>query len=159
MATKISEEQFETDVLIIGGGAAATMAAFECADAGVDVIQVTKGKATSGTTTVARGGFAAAMGKDDSPEQHLKDIVEGNGGELIDPELCNIWTHEIIDVVHDLMDWGAGFIKNDAGDLDLKMFPNHKKPALSIITTPRVTNSPKHCRVVCVVMIKLPSIP
>ena len=42
------------------------MAAFECAEAGVAVIQVTKGRATSGTTTVARGGFAAAMGKDDS---------------------------------------------------------------------------------------------
>ena len=53
-----------TDVLIVGGGAAGTMAAFECAQAGVGVIQVTKGRATSGTTTVARGGFAAAMGWD-----------------------------------------------------------------------------------------------
>ena len=128
MATKIPEEQFETDVLIIGGGAAATMAAFECAEAGVDVIQVTKGKATSGTTTVARGGFAAAIGKDDGPEMHLKDIIEGDGGELVDPELCSIWCYEIIDIVHDLMDWGAGFIKNDAGELDLKMFPNHSQP-------------------------------
>ncbi|MFL5091886.1 MAG: FAD-binding protein, partial [Xanthobacteraceae bacterium] len=51
-----------TDVLIIGGGAAATMAAFECADADVGVIQVTKGRATSGTTTVARGGVAAPKG-------------------------------------------------------------------------------------------------
>ena len=128
MATKIPEEQFETDVLIIGGGAAATMAAFECAEAGVDVIQVTKGKATSGTTTVARGGFAAAIGKDDGPEMHLKDIIEGDGGELVDPELCSIWCYEIIDIVNDLMDWGAGFIKNDAGELDLKMFPNHSQP-------------------------------
>ena len=128
MATIIPEEQFETDVLIIGGGAAATIAAFECADAGVHVIQVTKGKATSGTTTVARGGFAAAMGKDDSSEQHLQDIIEGDGGELVDPELAGIWCHEIVDIVHDLMEWGAGFIKNENGDLDLKMFPNHKKP-------------------------------
>jgi fumarate reductase (CoM/CoB) subunit A len=128
MATKIPEEQFETDVLIIGGGAAATMAAFECAEAGVGVIQVTKGKATSGTTTVARGGFAAAIGKDDGPEMHLKDIIEGDGGELVDPELCSIWCYEIIDIVNDLMDWGAGFIKNDAGELDLKMFPNHSQP-------------------------------
>ena len=43
MATEIDQEHFETDVLIIGGGAAATMAAFECASAGVGVIQVTKG--------------------------------------------------------------------------------------------------------------------
>ena len=78
----------QTDVLIIGGGAAATMAAFECADAGVGVIQVTKGRATSGTTTVARGGFAAAMGEDDSPELHLQDILK-YGGELIDPELSS----------------------------------------------------------------------
>ncbi len=31
----------QTDVLIIGGGAAGTMAAFECAEAGVPVIQAT----------------------------------------------------------------------------------------------------------------------
>jgi len=41
----------ETDVLIVGGGAAGPLAAFECANAGVGVIQATKGRATSGTTT------------------------------------------------------------------------------------------------------------
>ena len=57
------------------------------------VIQVTKGRATSGTTTVARGGFAAAMGKGDSPELHLKEIIE-HGGELIDPDLARTWTRD-----------------------------------------------------------------
>ena len=88
-------------MLIVGGGAAGTMAAFECAQAGVGVIQATKGRATSGTTTVARGGFAAAMGEDDSPELHLADILE-HGGELIDPDLARVWVYDIIDVVHDL---------------------------------------------------------
>ena len=120
-------EQRQTDVLIIGGGAAGTMAAFECAEAGVDVIQVTKGRATSGTTTVARGGFAAAMGKGDSPELHLKEILE-HGGELIDPDLARTWTRDIIDVVNDLMDWGAEFITDDQRNLDLKQFPNHSLP-------------------------------
>ena len=73
---EIPVKHHQTDVLIVGGGAAGTMAAFECAQAGVGVIQVTKGRATSGTTTVARGGFAAAMGKDDSPELHLQDILK-----------------------------------------------------------------------------------
>ena len=41
---EIPEEHFETDVLIIGGGAAGTMAAFACAAAGVRVIQATKGR-------------------------------------------------------------------------------------------------------------------
>lgn len=116
----------ETDVLIVGGGAAASMAAFECADAGVAVIQATKGRATSGTTTVARGGFAAAMGKDDSPELHLRDILK-HGGELIDPELARAWVYGIIDVVRDLESWGAEFIRGNDGELDLKMFPSHSR--------------------------------
>lgn len=122
----IPVKHYETDVLIVGGGAAGTMAAFECAEAGVTVIQATKGRATSGTTTVARGGFAAAMGKDDSPELHLRDILK-YGGELIDPELARVWVYDIIDVVHDLESWGAEFIRGADGQLDLKMFPSHSK--------------------------------
>lgn len=114
------------DVLIVGGGAAGTMAAFECAQAGVAVTQVTKGRATSGTTTVARGGFAAAMGQDDSPELHLQDILK-YGGELIDPELARVWVHDIVDVVHDLESWGAEFVRGADGRLDLKMFPSHSR--------------------------------
>jgi succinate dehydrogenase/fumarate reductase flavoprotein subunit len=102
------------------------MAAFECANAGVGVIQATKGRATSGTTTVARGGFAAAMGKDDSPELHLRDILK-HGGELIDPELARVWVYDIIDVVHDLESWGAEFVRRPDGELDLKAFPTHSR--------------------------------
>ena len=116
----------KSDVLIVGGGAAGTMAAFECAEAGVSVIQVTKGRATSGTTTVARGGFAAAMGKDDSPELHLQDILK-HGGELIDPALARVWVHDIVDVVRDLESWGAEFVRGADGRLDLKMFPSHSR--------------------------------
>lgn len=127
MSLSIPVEHHKTDVLIVGGGAAATMAAFECATAEVDVIQVTKGRATSGTTTVARGGFAAAMGKDDSPEQHLQDILK-YGGELIDPEMAKAWCYDIVDIVNDLEEWGAEFIRGEDGELDLKMFPNHSHP-------------------------------
>lgn len=116
----------QTDVLIVGGGAAATMAAFECAEAGVSVIQATKGRATSGTTTVARGGFAAAMGEDDSPAQHLDDILR-HGGELIDPELARVWVYDIVDVVRDLEAWGAEFVRRPDGKLDLKAFPSHSR--------------------------------
>ena len=126
MPLEIPIGRHETDVLIVGGGAAGTMAAFECANAGVAVIQATKGRATSGTTTVARGGFAAAMGKDDSPELHLQDILK-HGGELIDPELARVWVYDIIDVVHDLESWGAEFVRRADGELDLKAFPTHTR--------------------------------
>ena len=124
---QIAVVRHDTDVLIIGGGAAGTMAAFECAAAGVRVIQATKGRATSGTTTVARGGFAAAMGNDDSPELHLQDILKF-GGELIDPDLARVWVYDIVDVVRDLQSWGADFIRGANGDLDLKSFPSHSRP-------------------------------
>jgi len=117
---------YSTEVLIVGGGAAGTMAALECAKAGVDVIQVTKGRATSGTTTVARGGFAAAMGEDDSPQLHLADILK-YGGELIDPDLARVWVYDIIDVVRDLESWGAEFVRRADGHLDLKEFPSHSR--------------------------------
>jgi fumarate reductase (CoM/CoB) subunit A len=123
---EIPVKRHVTDVLIVGGGAAGTMAAFECAEAGVAVIQVTKGRATSGTTTVARGGFAAAMGKDDSPELHLQDILR-HGGELIDPELARVWVYDIVDVVRDLESWGAEFVRRADGELDLKSFPSHSR--------------------------------
>jgi succinate dehydrogenase/fumarate reductase flavoprotein subunit len=122
----IPTAHYTTDVLIVGGGAAGTIAAFECAEAGVGVIQATKGRATSGTTTVARGGFAAAMGEDDSPELHLADILE-HGGELIDPDLARVWVHDIIDVVRDLESWGAEFVLRPDGRLDLKSFPSHSR--------------------------------
>jgi fumarate reductase (CoM/CoB) subunit A len=125
--TEIPVVRYTTDVLIVGGGAAGTMAAFECADAGVPVVQVTKGRATSGTTTVARGGFAAAMGKDDSPELHLQDILK-YGGELIDPQLARVWVYDIVDVVRDLESWGAEFVRSPDGALDLKQFPSHSRP-------------------------------
>ena len=123
----IPVEHHETDVLVVGGGAAGTLAAFECAEAGVRVIQATKGRATSGTTTVARGGFAAAMAPGDSPELHLKEILE-HGGELIDPVLARTWVHGIVEVVKDLESWGAEFIRDARGQLDLKMFPSHTYP-------------------------------
>ncbi|MCZ6587658.1 MAG: FAD-dependent oxidoreductase, partial [Alphaproteobacteria bacterium] len=127
MPLDIPVENYETDVLVVGGGAAGAMACFECADAGVKVILASKSRPPSGTTSVARGGFAAALGPDDSPALHLAEILE-NGGELIDPELAGVWCEGIIDVVKDLRDWGAEFVTNDAGELDLKMFPNHTKP-------------------------------
>ncbi|MFZ0348403.1 MAG: FAD-binding protein, partial [Pseudolabrys sp.] len=123
---EIPVKHHQTDVLIVGGGAAGTMAAFECAQVGVGVIQVTKGRATSGTTTVARGGFAAAMGAGDSPELHLQDILS-HDGELIDPALARVWVHDIVDVVHDLQSWGADFIRGTDGQLDLKAFPSHSR--------------------------------
>jgi fumarate reductase (CoM/CoB) subunit A len=120
-------EHYKSDVLVIGGGAAGAMACFECANADVSVILAGKSRPPSGTTSVARGGFAAAMAEDDSPEFHLSEILE-HGGELINPDLARVWCEGIVEVVNDLRQWGADFVTNEEGNLDLKMFPNHTRP-------------------------------
>ena len=127
VALKIPVEHYKTDVLVIGGGAAGAMACFECVNAEVNVILAGKSRPPSGTTSVARGGFAAAMAEDDSPELHLSEILE-HGGELINQDLARVWCEGIIEVVKDLREWGAEFVANEDGNLDLKMFPNHTKP-------------------------------
>jgi succinate dehydrogenase/fumarate reductase flavoprotein subunit len=129
----IPVKRHQTDVLIVGGGAAGTMAAFECADAGVAVTQVTKGRATSGTTTVARGGFAAAMGDDDSPELHLQDILK-HGGELIDPALARVWVYDIVGVVNDLESCAALTTVSTS-----RRFPATPGTGPAITTTPPAT--------------------
>ena len=66
------------------------------------------------------------MGKDDSPELHLQDILK-YGGELIDPELARVWVYDIVEVVRDLEAWGAEFIRRPDGELDLKAIPSHSR--------------------------------
>src|SRR3970282_281399 len=68
-----------------------------------------------------------ALAPGDSPELHLQEVLE-HGGELIDPELARAWVGGITGVVRDLESWGAEFIRDAKGRLDLKMFPTHTQP-------------------------------
>jgi fumarate reductase (CoM/CoB) subunit A len=47
---------------------------------------------------------------------------------LIDPELARVWVYDIVDVVRDLITWGADFVRAADGELDLKQFPSHSRP-------------------------------
>lgn len=121
---------FETDVLVIGGGMAAMRAAIAAADAGVDVIVVTKAPAAkSGASTMAGGGIAAAMGirdPSDSPEAHYNDIVKAGRG-LADPELARILAQEAPARVRDLVEYGVRFRLRD-GKLEQVFAPGHSYP-------------------------------
>ena len=71
--------EFNTDVLIIGGGAAATEAAIHAADAGVDVMLIDKKKyGRSGDSGQHAAGMHSAsyLGiEGDNPEINLRDAV------------------------------------------------------------------------------------
>src|SRR5436853_176701 len=82
-------QQF-TDVLVIGGGVAGLRAAIAAADAGCDVLLLTKDTLDESNTWYAQGGIAAVLQPADSYESHVLDTETGGAG------LCD---HEAVEVV------------------------------------------------------------
>ena len=68
-----------TDFLIIGSGIAGLRAAADLARHG-SVTILTKADPTESNTGYAQGGIAAAIGADDSPEEHFADTMAAGDG-------------------------------------------------------------------------------
>src|SRR6476469_8549696 len=81
-------QQF-TDVLVIGGGVAGLRSAIAAADAGVDVLILTKDTVAESNTWYAQGGIAAVLQPTDSVESHIYDTEVGGAG-LCDDEAVQI---------------------------------------------------------------------
>src|SRR3954452_11513180 len=62
------------DVLVIGSGASGLAAAVSAVRAGARVAVATKGSIQACNSAKAQGGIQAAVGPDDSPEQHAEDV-------------------------------------------------------------------------------------
>src|SRR6476619_1263026 len=81
----VSDLPGRADVLVIGSGGAGLAAAWAAAEAGAQVVLVTKGSRASCNTGMAHGGIQAAVHPDDSPEQHAQDVLDSSHGTA-DPE-------------------------------------------------------------------------
>ena len=73
----LSHPDYETDVLVIGGGGAGASAAIEADNAGAKVLVVTKLRMGDANTMMAEGGIQAADKPNDSPAQHFLDAYGG----------------------------------------------------------------------------------
>ena len=73
----LTNPDYETDVLIIGGGGAGAAAAIEASEAGADVMIVTKLRLGDSNTGMAEGGIQAADKPNDSPAIHFIDSFGG----------------------------------------------------------------------------------
>jgi succinate dehydrogenase / fumarate reductase flavoprotein subunit/L-aspartate oxidase len=62
------------DVLVIGSGASGLAAAVSATRAGARVAVATKGSIQACNSAKAQGGIQAALGADDSPDQHAEDV-------------------------------------------------------------------------------------
>ncbi len=118
------EQEIRCDVLVVGTEGTGARAAIEAADAGTDVLAVTKGQvARSGATLTADGeidvdgrsireSFGLDGCPDDSPEEFARDMIVG-GDYLGDQRLVAIHAAEAPARVKELLAWGAslaGFV-------------------------------------------------
>lgn len=118
-----NSEKMYTDVLVIGSGAAACMAALEASKSGVKVLIVDKGRLTrSGSTVTAGAGTAAAFGhtelgkkgNSDTPYQHWEDTVK-KGRYISNQDLVKYLTEDITEIVDYLVDIGVPYVKTEEG--------------------------------------------
>ncbi len=98
---------WDTDVLIIGSGAAGLRAALAASEH-TDVTLITKTTLTESNTHYAQGGIAVAMNLDDTIALHIKDTCLAGAG-LCDVEAVEMMVSEGIPRVAELLDWGANF--------------------------------------------------
>jgi L-aspartate oxidase len=114
-----------TDFLIIGSGIAGLRAAADLAHSG-DVLVLTKANPSESNTGYAQGGIAAAVGPGDSPGQHAADTMAAGDG-LCDPEAVAVLVADGVRYVHELIEWGARFDRDDAGALALGREGAHRR--------------------------------
>src|SRR5438874_3331879 len=110
-------QQF-TDVLVIGGGVAGLRAAIAAADAGAEVLLLTKDTIGESNTWYAQGGIAAVLQPLDSYESHIADTEKGGAG-LCDDRAVRIVIEEGPKRVLELLEWGANFDKKPGNPHDL----------------------------------------
>lgn len=105
------------DFLIIGSGVAGLRAAIALAESG-SVTILTKAEPSESNTGYAQGGIAAAVGPDDSTDLHLRDTLAAGDG-LCNPDAVRVLVDDGVRDVLELIDWGARFARDDAGQLAL----------------------------------------
>ena len=106
----LAAERF--DLLVVGSGIAGLYAAIRATEGSARVLLVTKGGIEEASTRYAQGGIAAAVGRGDSPEAHLRDTIAAGAG-LVDREAARILVEGAAERVADLVRYGVQF---DAAD-------------------------------------------
>jgi len=117
----LSKWDYDTDVLIIGGGGAGTSAALMASQAGAKVIIATKLRHGDANTMMAEGGIQAATQECDSPFYHYIDTI-GGGHFTNQPELVEALAHDAPLSIAWLEELGMIFTKLPDGRLDVRHF-------------------------------------
>ena len=103
----------ETDVLVIGSGAAGMYAAIEASRAGARVLLIDRSLiGRGGATVMAQMTVAAALGEEvpDAPRHHYDDTIAAGRG-LCDEALAQLLCEEAPACIRELDAWGVGWAR------------------------------------------------
>src|SRR5262245_28095903 len=98
--------------IVVGSGSAGLFTALEARAAG-PVLVVTKASLGDANTAWAQGGIAAAIGREDSPGQHLADTIAAGAG-LVDEAAARILCEQAPGRIQDLLTYGVPFDRASA---------------------------------------------
>ena len=118
------------DVIVIGSGIAGLTAALTARRKNLSVLLLTKDVLSTGSTAWAQGGIAAALGPEDSPEQHFQDTLEAGAG-LCDEKSVKTLVQEGPVAVKKLINLGATFDLDSAGNVALTREGGHRRDRIA----------------------------
>jgi succinate dehydrogenase flavoprotein subunit len=119
----------ETDVLVIGSGAAGMYAAVEAARHGAQVFLIDRSLiGRGGATVMAQMTVAVALGSEtpDHWRHHLDDTLNAGRGLCNEP-LARLLCEEGPDCILQMEQWGIGWARRD-GHITQAMAPGHDRP-------------------------------
>ena len=112
----LENPDYETDVLVIGGGGAGASCAIEAHEAGAKVMVVTKLRMGDANTMMAEGGIQAADKPNDSPAIHFVDAF-GGGHFAAKRELLQKLVCDAPEAIQWLSNLGVEFDKEADGTM------------------------------------------
>jgi len=119
----------ETDVLVIGSGAAGMYAAIEASRGGARIFLVDRSLiGRGGATVMAQMTVAAALGEEvpDAPRHHYDDTIAAGRG-LCDETLAQLLCEDAPACIRELDAWGVGWARKD-NHITATTAPGHDRP-------------------------------
>ena len=118
------------DVVVVGSGIAGLTAALRLRGQVEKVLVVTKDVLAAGSTQWAQGGIAAALGPEDTPEEHQVDTLVAGAGAC-DREAVRVLVTEGPDAVRELIALGTNFDHDPDGELSLTREGGHHRDRIA----------------------------
>ena len=116
--------QQETQVSVVGAGAAGLFTALRVAREGAGVMLVSATPLAGASSYWAQGGLAAALARDDSPQAHLQDTIKAGRG-AVRLSAARVLCEEAPQAVQELTAMGVRFDADRQGRLALGLEGGH----------------------------------